>query len=160
MDKARAQAKIRANTIIDGNGCWIWQKSKMRNGYGRYALGGGGVTGAHRASYEAFVGDIPIGMDVCHRCDVRPCVNPEHLFAGTRSENIRDAFQKGRMSPNKVHGSSHPSSKLQEADVTVILIRRQAGDTKSAIARDFGVTPRVITLIENGEAWKHVKRVA
>jgi hypothetical protein len=157
-DKMRA--KILASSAMQSDGCWIWQKSKMRNGYGRYAIGGGKVTGAHRASYQAFCGEIPHGLDVCHKCDVRDCVNPEHLFVGTRSENILDAFRKGRMSPNKSHGSDHPSSKLKEADIPVILARRAAGDTKSAIARDYGVTPRVITLIECGEAWKHVGRAA
>lgn len=155
---ARHQERIKSSTVIDGNGCWIWQKSKMRNGYGRFAIGGGKVTGAHRASYQAFTGGIPAGLDVCHKCDVRDCVNPDHLFAGTRSENIKDAFQKGRMSPNKCRGAVHHAAKLTEADIPVVIGRRKSGETKSAIARHFGVTPRVITLIERGETWKHVGR--
>lgn len=158
ISAAQMQARILASSAYEPGGCWIWQKSRMWNGYGRYAIGGGKDTGAHRASYKAFIGDIPAGLDVCHKCDVRACVNPDHLFPGTRSENILDAFRKGRMSPNKANGSAHSSAKLHERDIPVILARRRAGDTKAAIARDYGVTPRVITLIETGEAWKHVGR--
>jgi len=77
--------------------CWIWKGTRERKGYGR--LNRGGRTGqllAHRAAYELFIGPIPEGMMVCHRCDVPYCVNPDHLFIGTAKDNAMDEVAKGR----------------------------------------------------------------
>lgn len=75
------------------DGCWLWQGSKFANGYGRY----GRCSYAHRFAYELFIGPIPDGLQVCHRCDIKHCVRPEHLFLGTQADNMRDARQKGRI---------------------------------------------------------------
>ena len=155
----RMQQKILANSIKIESGCWIWQKSKQWNGYGRYSVGGGVAIGAHRASFIAFVGEIPAGLDVCHKCDIRDCVNPDHLFAGTRSENILDAIRKGRMTNEvKSRGDNHYAAKLKDADIPIIISRLSNGETKASIARDYGVTHRVITLVQRGETRKHVLR--
>lgn len=160
MDKIeRYRSRIKASIVVDDRGCWIWQKKKARNGYGDFAFGGGKNGRAHRVSYEVFIGPIPHSMDVCHRCDVRACVNPEHLFAGSRSENILDASAKGRVSrTHQKKGSNHPSAKLDENKVTEVLRRLDAGDAKAAIARDFGVSDRIVLLISRGELWRHVPR--
>ncbi len=83
------------------SGCWLWTGALGNNGYGRIGVGfkneGTRGTGqAHRVSYETFVGVVPGGMDVCHRCDVRSCVNPDHLFIGTRLDNVHDMMRKKR----------------------------------------------------------------
>ena len=83
------------------SGCWLWTGAIATSGYGRVGVGyksdGTRKTGqAHRIAYEIFVGPIPRGMDVCHRCDVRPCINPDHLFIGTRLENVHDMMKKQR----------------------------------------------------------------
>ena len=83
--------------------CVIFQGTKSDKGYGR-VWHNGKMVRAHRLAYETHVGPIPKGMFVCHRCDNPPCINPEHLFLGTTTDNIRDAVAKGRMySQRKTH---------------------------------------------------------
>jgi len=75
--------------------CWIWEGQKQRNGYGSTKMYGK-TTPAHRAAYFAFVGEIGERNEICHTCDVRNCVNPDHLFQATHSENMKDMSKKGR----------------------------------------------------------------
>ncbi len=109
-----------ANTILDfkhkfeqkfipepNSGCWIWTDFVKEDGYGAFHYNAGKrsyiSTGAHRASYQIYNGEIPSGLLVCHKCDTKSCVNPKHLFLGTYSDNILDLVGKGKHnSPNKV----------------------------------------------------------
>jgi len=84
---------------VDTSGeCWTWRAS-VSHRYGQFMVGprGSSPTRAHRFAYETFVGPIPDGLVVCHRCDNPICVRPSHLFAGTQRDNIRDASAKGRL---------------------------------------------------------------
>jgi len=89
------QIKILKRIDLGENGCWIYSRGKTTAGYGvlyheeKQQL-------AHRLSYEAFIGPIPEGMNICHRCDNPPCVNYNHLFAGTQKQNLKDMKEKGR----------------------------------------------------------------
>jgi hypothetical protein len=75
--------------VKDSNGCWIWQGGKYAGGYGAFSLDGF-KDYAHRSSYRLYYGEIPEGKIICHRCDVKMCVNPDHLYAGTGSDNMFD----------------------------------------------------------------------
>ena len=75
--------------------CWLFTRSVGRNGYGYIAHGGRSrVITAHRAAWLLFYGDVPAGRNVLHKCDVRRCVNPEHLYVGTQSDNMIDRFRR------------------------------------------------------------------
>jgi hypothetical protein len=81
-------------------GCWLWTGAwTPSRGYGLVRGEGGRRTVAHRRSWELHCGPIPAGMKVLHKCDVRLCVNPDHLFLGTLGDNNRDAYDKGRNFP-------------------------------------------------------------
>ena len=143
--------------IIDDAGCWLWQGA-IKNTSGR-SLAYGWITycnkqmNAHRAAWLVNFGDIPDGMFVCHKCDVPRCVNPQHLFLGSPSENMRDMWKKKRhCSPTQgIVGSR--SSKLKLHEVAQIRQLLAAGQKQKAIADKFGVTQSAISLINIGKNW-------
>ena len=152
-DDERVLALI-ASRVSDGaEGCWDWKGAIQSNGYGRIGVRGG-TDYVHRVMVRALGWKLEPGLDVCHRCDNRRCVNPAHLFVGTRAENIRDATAKGRMKALPVcSGENNPNSKLTASDVQEIRRRRKAGEKLAALATAFGVTESTISLIINGKTW-------
>lgn len=85
------------------SGCWIWTGAKYQNGYG-WIKAFGKVVSAHRFSYELYKGPIPDGMHILHSCDIKDCVNPDHLRSGTHAENMIEAHERGAI----LSGKSHP----------------------------------------------------
>ena len=139
------ECKIRGFSSADANGCWVWHGPRMKGGYGTTNDESVSVT-AHTLSYRTFVGDIPNGMMVCHKCDVRACVNPDHMFLGTAFDNMKDCAIKGRN-----------SRKLTEDQVREI--RSATGVSKAELGRRYGVTDAMIGKIVRYEWWKDVGRV-
>ncbi len=136
------------------SGCWMWTGCTFSNGYGRVRLKRNRTVVAHRLSWELTNGPIPEGMFACHKCDVRACVNPNHIFLGTDADNVRDCIEKCRRAD--LSGSKHPMAKLSEADIQIIRERRKAGEQLKQIAPDFGVTKQMICCITTGKNWTHV----
>lgn len=134
------------------SGCWEWQKSKY-SGYGKTFIKGKGKQ-AHRASWEIFVGDIPKGMQVNHKCHNRSCINPDHLYIGTQKENMKDMYDAGRDVKKK--GSENGASKLDESKVRIIKNMLSSGNKISAISKKFGVSESCIRFIKQDKTWRHV----
>lgn len=135
------------------NSCWLWTGKRKTAGYGLLFLTGNRTVYAHRLSFEIHYGPIPDGLVICHKCDNPPCVNPEHLFAGTPAENVSDCCAKKRGN----HGSRNHFHKLTEADVSAIKSMIANGSERKKIAQLFNVTRANIDLIASGKTWKHVQ---
>jgi len=104
--------------------CHEWRGSRNRQGYGQMKINGRGV-GAHRAALEARIGPIPDGLLALHRCDNPPCMNGEHLYAGTHSENTIDFYARSGI--QRPRGAEHPKAKLTFAQAEEIRARYKAG---------------------------------
>lgn len=140
--------------IENETGCWEWIGAVRDNGYCRTTYKGKNWY-LHRLSFAAFKGAIPEGNDVCHKCDNRKCCNPEHLFTGSRADNMADAVSKGR----QAQGFMLPQTKLSRKDIVEIIARAETGEYYKNIADDFGVTRQLIghIAIKNGIRRRNVK---
>lgn len=143
----------KVNKIPDG--CWEWVGSLCgRDGRGKiYVNRTKGRVYVHRLSYEMHFGEIPSDVEVCHTCDNPKCVNPDHLFLGSHSENMKDAYRKGRKSN---HGEKNPKAKITEEIVREIR-RRYLSDGGVALAKEFGLERTAPWRIYHRKQWKNVK---
>lgn len=129
------------NHTEDGRGCVMWTGYVDPTGYGKR-----GHTWAHReALARKLARPIGPGMDACHTCDVRLCVNPDHLYEGTRRQNMADITARGRH--NKPRGESHWRAKLSAADVAAMRAAAAAGRSQRDLGRQFGVHSATVSRI-------------
>jgi hypothetical protein len=150
---ARFAEKCSAPTA---DGCIEWTAARTKNGYGVFHAGER-MHLAHRWAYEQTHGKPADGLDVCHHCDNRRCVNVAHLFAGTRADNMRDAMRKGRISRVTRHaGEAHPMAKLNDEKVRAM--RRLADDGADAakVARAFDTSYMAAYRVINRFTWNHI----
>lgn len=142
------------------SGCWLWISTVNEKGYGiiqRKQYRGF----AHRFSFFYHHGPLPVGHEVCHKCDTPSCVNPDHLYAGTRADNMRDCIKRKRHPSQNgfdyAKGEDHPAATLTNDEVRTILALRGTA-TWREIANRFGTTRPVIKRIMLGKTWKHIDR--
>ena len=129
--------------------CWLWEGGIRGNGYGGFDR-----RPAHRVSWEMNNGQIPDGMNVLHKCDVRICVNIDHLFLGTQSDNMNDMYAKGR--GNNARGLQKVMTNLNDSAVINIRNDHENGETGASIARRLGLCESTISMIVNRKRWTHV----
>lgn len=152
------------------SGCWFWMGGLLPTGYGRFNYAPASNY-AHRASFLLANGELPDGDDICHRCDIRCCVNPYHLFAGSRSDNIRDMIHKGRAGFQKnpqayvelgrqngalTRGEDNSGAVLSDQDVAIVKYLLRRGSFAVDIAKVFDVHVATIRDIKAARSWRHV----
>lgn len=145
--------KFWANVEVCPGQCWRWLGPKTKAGYGHFYLGGVHYYG-HRLSYELHKSSPPHGLLVCHICDNPECTNPDHLFVGTSTDNVRDMQSKGRGWQPRMVGESHPCAKLSAQDVDNIRSNLRSGETGVSLARKYGVSTSTIHGIKCGRSWR------
>jgi hypothetical protein len=134
--------------IIDPiNNCWNWKYCCNVGGYGIISFRGKRGFLAHRASWILYNGEIKDGLYVCHKCDNTICVNPDHLFLGTRIDNLRDAKKKGRLA----NGSRNGLAKLTDEQIIKI---RNDNRSQSVIAKIYNIHQTNVHYIKSRKTWK------
>jgi hypothetical protein len=133
--------------------CWIWKAKARCNGYGLFKINQRNIP-AHRISYQIHNGDFDFNLHVLHKCDIRNCVNPDHLFLGTNKDNVDDKVSKDR----QAKGSDNGNSILSENDVIEIkeLLKYKYYGYIRHMMKKYNVSERCILDIKSGRTWKHI----
>jgi hypothetical protein len=139
--------------FVDRSGdCWVWVSRVDDGGYATFSVNGGNVR-ASRFMWELVNGSIPDGMFICHKCDNRTCVNPDHLFLGTPADNARDRDSKGRSR----RGEKHNLAVLTEEQVKAIRDEYIPGEVGyGKLSRKYGVDKGTIAYVVKGKSWRHL----
>lgn len=149
------------------NGCWNWNGAMRVGGYGKAFLPGPIELAAHRLSWILHRGEIPRGLYICHTCDNRKCVNPDHLFPGTHDDNMKDGVGKKRFlhglarveANNPKFGSAHPNSRLKEENIHEIISLKKRGLSYTEIGAMYDVSFQTIFDVIKGHTWSHISGV-
>lgn len=144
------------------DGCWLWKAGSRGNGYGAFKLHHKTID-AHRISWMLHYGDIPNGMFVCHKCDVRQCVNPDHLFLGTNSDNMKDCYRKNRMTLPTTGGFKNgntPKNKIYSDKFVLLIldaIARKGKKSLKDLSIFFGVSYQFMRDLNTGRTYSDLK---
>ena len=142
------------NKKTTASGCWEWTRQRNIQGYGVQRVDGKDCV-VHRVSKAIFDGfDRGSELDVCHHCDNPPCFNPEHLFVGTHTDNMRDMFRKGRRT--RMRGVRQHLAKLNDGSVRKMRKDRARGMSYQELGRKYGVAKCTAMIACKGRTWKHV----
>lgn len=158
MSHAPPEVRFMRRVEKSETGCWMWKGAGSRKtGYGLCQPGGKGTSGvlAHRFSYQMHKGPIPKGLHVRHSCNVRRCVNPDHLSVGTHQDNMDDMTTEQRVAAAP-KGEAHHAAVLNEEAVRDIRSRSKMRGFIAGLSKQYGVTKSTIGAVRNGSAWKHV----
>lgn len=143
--------KVELPDLVGGDECWLWIASCNQDGYGRFWLQGS--QNAHYISYRLCLGDVPEELCVLHNCDTPSCVNPQHLFLGTRDVNNKDRALKRRSAVGEQSGRS----KLTEKEVIEIRERYVPDSiTQQELAKHYNVSNHQISMIVRRKSWIHL----
>lgn len=153
--KARDPKQRFFEKVHKTNYCWEWTASTYYNGYGQFFDGKNKIT-AHRFSYKSKYGEIDPNILVCHRCDNRKCVNPDHLFLGTHLDNTADMIQKGRKINADKKGTLNGRAIVSESKVCSMRDLYGNGVSIAKIARLFSISETQTSRIVKRQSWKHV----
>lgn len=131
--------------------CWLWTGRLTAKGYGAYNVSGRSFQ-AHRAMLMHLGKEMPPNIFGCHKCDVRNCVRPDHLFLGTAQDNATDMARKGR-SPR---GQKHWQSKYTPDQIQEIRRLYREGMSAHAIGKHIGCGGGYVWQVLNGKLWAHL----
>lgn len=158
------------NKSEHSQGCWLWTGSKLlKSGYGRIKFQGHAFK-AHRLSWILHFGSIPDGLLVCHHCDNRLCVRPDHLFLGTPADNTDDMVAKGRQAKGDSHfsrtqvekvlkGEKHGMAKISQDQAVSIRQLAWLGKTDKEIAAMFPLSESAVHRIVKGHGWTEINSI-
>jgi hypothetical protein len=146
--------RLEDNTVRpDGPaGCWLWLGDTQDNGHGLISYGGKTST-VHRHVWQYYNGTLPKGVVVRHKCDVRPCWNPDHLEPGTIQDNSDDMTSRSR----QARGAKQGAAKLTDEIVAAIRTAHAAGEFQKDLAVKYGVSASTISNIIKRLSWVHVQ---
>lgn len=152
--KSDVAIRLAAGYRVTPSGCWEWQRNLTPKGYGEIHRDGR-TRRAHRVAYELYVGPIPAGACVCHRCDNPSCIYPGHLFLGTHADNSADRVAKGRSCAPKrpATGERNGQAKLTADHVRRIRELHARGEPAVAIAVSYGITPTQVGNVVKRRSW-------
>ncbi len=154
MSKSRPLTERFWEKVSITSGCWLWKGARHPFGYGMIGkTRSNSITTAHRVCWELCRGPIPTGLQVLHRCDNPPCVNPNHLFLGTQKDNMMDCTMKKRIA----YGQRVSSTKLNERDVVTIRQLSKSGISYQKIANEFDISIATAWMAIKRRNWKHVQ---
>lgn len=147
----KTKSRLLSKIEIAASGCWNYLGLLQPNGYGIFGHHGKSSL-AHRAAYSIYKGEIPDGLQVCHTCDNRKCVNPDHLFLGTQTDNEQDKVSKGRGSK----GEKRPLAKHTDEEISELKSRIRKGESVPKLAKEYGIPQPNVYKIKYGKLWRHV----